>query len=179
MKITVCESVPKVGVNPSSCNGENWAMPSEELPDITEASRDHLYILPDNTAWILNYNGDDYIQIAVGNVYTKTESDEKFATKDSLELGPLIFKNTRITNQDWNNITESGLYYCAAASGNNKPYTGSLYGILTVYNDYAVIIQKYEFQSSIYMRTYSGSPATWGSWIKIATAKEENNANEI
>src|SRR5699024_10420275 len=128
--------------------------------------------------WILNYAGDDYIQIAVGDIYTKTESDEKFMLKESVELGPLIFKNIKLTNQDWNDSTEKGIYYCAAASGVNMPYTGKLYGFLTVYNGPAVVIQKYEFQSSIYMRTFAGNPASWGTWIKITTIKEEIFINE-
>lgn len=177
-EITVCQSVPKTGVNPSPCKGDNWVIPNDELPDVSKATRNHLYILPDNTAWILNYDGDDYIQIAVGDVYTKAESDEKFATKESLESGPLIFKNTRLTNQDWNDITDSGIYYCAAATGHNMPYTGKLYGCLTVYNDVAVIIQKYEFNSSVYMQTFAGNPPSWGAWLKITAAKEETNSNE-
>lgn len=107
-----------------------------------------------------------------------TEADQHFITKESVESGPLIFKNTTITTQDWNNITESGVYYCAAASGTNMPYTGKLYGILTVYNDVAVIIQKYEFNSSVYMRTFAGNPPTWGSWRRIAMANEVLNLTE-
>ncbi|OTN94603.1 hypothetical protein A5810_000846 [Enterococcus faecium] len=107
-----------------------------------------------------------------------SEADQHFVSKESVEAGPLIFKNTKITTQDWNDIKESGLYYCAAASGQNMPYTGKLYGILTVYNDAAVIIQKYEFNSSVYMRTFAGNPPTWGEWKKIALASEVVNLTE-
>ncbi|HFC9328563.1 TPA: pyocin knob domain-containing protein, partial [Enterococcus faecium] len=54
------------------------------------------------------------------------EADQHFITKESVESGPLIFKNTMITTQDWNDITESGVYYCASSSGINAPYTGKL-----------------------------------------------------
>ncbi len=64
-----------------------------------------------------------------------TEADQHFINKESVEVGPLIFKNTTITTQDWSNITESGVYYCAGSSGINAPYTGKLYGLLTVYSE--------------------------------------------
>lgn len=100
------------------------------------------------------------------------EADQHFITKESVESGPLIFKNTMITTQDWNDITESGVYYCASSSGINAPYTGKLYGFLTVYSEQAVTIQKYEFQNSIYMRTFAGNPAAWGNWKKVALSSE-------
>ena len=107
-----------------------------------------------------------------------TEADQHFITKESVESGPLIFKNTTITTQDWNNITESGVYYCASSSGINAPYTGKLYGFLTVYSEQAVTIQKYEFQNSIYMRTFTGNPAAWGNWKKVALSSEVMNLTD-
>ena len=107
-----------------------------------------------------------------------TEADQHFINKESLEAGPLIFKNTTITTQDWNNITESGVYYCAGSSGINAPYTGKLYGLLTVYSEQAVTIQKYEFQNSIYMRTFAGNPAAWGNWKKVALSSEVMNLTD-
>lgn len=107
-----------------------------------------------------------------------TEADQHFINKESVEVGPLIFKNTTITTQDWNNITESGVYYCAGSSGINAPYTGKLYGLLTVYSEQAVTIQKYEFQNSIYMRTFAGNPAAWGNWKKVALSSEVMNLTD-
>ncbi len=107
-----------------------------------------------------------------------TEADQHFINKESVEVGPLIFKNTTITTQDWNNITESGVYYCAGSSGINAPYTGKLYGLLTVYSEQAVTIQKYEFQNSIYMRTFAGNPASWGNWKKVALSSEVMNLTD-
>lgn len=106
------------------------------------------------------------------------EADQHFINKESVEVGPLIFKNTTITTQDWNNITESGVYYCAGSSGINAPYTGKLYGLLTVYSEQAVTIQKYEFQNSIYMRTFAGNPAAWGNWKKVALSSEVMNLTD-
>ncbi len=107
-----------------------------------------------------------------------TEADQHFINKESVEVGPLIFKNTTITTQDWNNITESGVYYCAGSSGINAPYTGKLYGLLTVYSEQTVTIQKYEFQNSIYMRTFAGNPAAWGNWKKVALSSEVMNLTD-
>ena len=107
-----------------------------------------------------------------------TKADQHFINKESVEAGPLIFKNTTITTQDWNNITESGVYYCAGSSGINAPYTGKLYGLLTVYSEQAVTIQKYEFQNSIYMRTFAGNPAAWGNWKKVALSSEVMNLTD-
>ena len=116
---------------------------------------------------------DEVLKTSKGYTDSKyEEASQTFVAQESLEAGPLLFKNTQITTQDWNDITESGIYYCAAASGPNMPYTGNLYGILTVYNDAAVIIQKYEFNTSVYMRTFAGNPPTWGKWKKIALASE-------
>ncbi|PEH49296.1 BppU family phage baseplate upper protein [Enterococcus faecium] len=111
-------------------------------------------------------------EFKASDFYTKTESDATFLTKASVESGPLIYRKTFITTDDWNDVTENGIYYCAAASGLNMPYTGKLYGFLTVYSESAVIIQKYEFESSIYMRTYAGNPQIWSSWLKVATVQE-------
>ncbi|MDU5304805.1 MAG: hypothetical protein E6156_14355, partial [Enterococcus faecium] len=107
-----------------------------------------------------------------------TKADQHFINKESVEVGPLIFKNTTITTQDWNNITESGVYYCAGSSGINAPYTGKLYGLLTVYSEQTVTIQKYEFQNSIYMRTFAGNPAAWGNWKKVALSSEVMNLTD-
>jgi hypothetical protein len=106
------------------------------------------------------------------------EASQTFVAQESIEKGPLIFKNTSITTEDWNDIKDPGIYYCAAATGANMPYTGTLYGFLTVYNELAVIIQNYEFQGAKYMRTFAGNPAAWGTWEKIATSKDTSKTLE-
>ncbi|MGG5375969.1 hypothetical protein IGI57_002476 [Enterococcus sp. DIV0213j] len=106
------------------------------------------------------------------------EASQTFVAQESLEKGPLIFKNTSITTEDWNDIKDPGIYYCAAATGPNMPYTGTLYGYLTIYNTLAVIIQKYEFQGAMYMRTYAGNPAAWDEWKKIAFSSEVVDLSE-
>ena len=108
-----------------------------------------------------------------------SEAEKYFVKQETLEKGSMIFKDTMLTTQDWNDITESGIYYCAAATGENMPYSGKLYGFLTVYNELAVIIQKYEFQGAVYMRTFAGNPATWGSWLKFVTSKEMKETLEV
>ena len=123
---------------------------------------------------------DEVLKTSKGYTDSKyEEASQTFVAQESLEAGPLLFKNTQITTQDWNDITESGIYYCAAATGENMPYSGKLYGFLTVYNELAVIIQKYEFQGAVYMRTFAGNPATWGSWLKFVTSKEMEETLEV
>ncbi len=57
-----------------------------------------------------------------------SEAEKYFVKQETLEKGSMIFKDTMLTTQDWNDITESGIYYCAAATGENMPYSGKLYG---------------------------------------------------
>lgn len=111
-------------------------------------------------------------EFKAGDFYTKSESDSKFMLLKSAERSLITLKNAVVTVEDWNTLTTTGVFYCAGATGPNKPYTGTLYGYLTIYNTLAVIIQKYEFGPNVYMRTFAGNPATWGSWIKKANANE-------
>lgn len=39
----------------------------DTLPDVAVATRNHAYILPDNTIWILNEDGDGYLQMSTKN----------------------------------------------------------------------------------------------------------------
>ncbi|EPH98194.1 hypothetical protein D920_01752 [Enterococcus faecalis 13-SD-W-01] len=111
-------------------------------------------------------------EFKAGDFYTKSEADAKFMLLKSAERSLLTLKNATVTVEDWNTLTTTGIYYCAAATGANMPCTGTLYGYLTIYNTLAVIIQKYEFQGAMYMRTYAGNPAAWGEWKKIAFSSE-------
>ena len=42
---------------------EIWEQAVEELPMVEEADRQHMYILPDNTMWVLNHDGTELIQV--------------------------------------------------------------------------------------------------------------------
>ncbi len=40
-----------------------------------------------------------------------SEAEKYFVKQETLEKGSMIFKDTMLTTQDWNDITESGIYY--------------------------------------------------------------------
>lgn len=46
--------------NCSPCN-QIWK-PVEELPSVEKATRNHAYILPDNTVWVLNHDGNEFVK---------------------------------------------------------------------------------------------------------------------
>lgn len=127
-------------------------------------------------------------EINIENVNTKAisiekkleESDKYFVSKDSMESGALIFKNTHITTQNWNDITESGVYYCAGATGENMPISGTLYGYLIVIKSASVIVQLFISNGNFYNRVMSGSPLTWFTWNKLSNDSTvvHNSGNE-
>lgn len=101
-----------------------------------------------------------------------TNAEEYFVKQESLEKGPLLFKNTQITTQNWNDIQDVGIYYCAGSSGENMPTSGPLYGYLTVKKISSVTQQTYETGISIYIRSLTGNPQTWSNWHEIALAEK-------
>lgn len=96
------------------------------------------------------------------------EAEQHFVTKASTEKGLLIYKNNFITTEDWNTIQTSGIYYCAGATGENMPISGTLYGYLVVIKSASVIVQIFVSNGNFYNRIMSGSPLTWFSWNKLS-----------
>lgn len=43
-----------------------WEVPVAELPELEEQNRDHAYILEDESIWVMNFAGDDWIQLNAG-----------------------------------------------------------------------------------------------------------------
>lgn len=107
-----------------------------------------------------------------------TNAEEYFVKQESLEKGPLLFKNTQITTQNWNDIQDVGIYYCAGSSGENMPTRGPLYGYLTVKKISSVTQQTYETGISIYIRSLTGNPQTWSNWHEIALAEKTVSLSE-
>lgn len=97
-----------------------------------------------------------------------TNAEEYFVKQESLEEGPLLFKNIQITTQDWNDIQDVGIYYCAGSSGENMPTSGPLYGYLTVKKITSVTQQTYETGIAVYIRSLTGNPQTWSNWHEVA-----------
>lgn len=52
------------GPSCSSKDSINWLMPVEKLPLPKNATRRYMYILPNDSLYILNYQGNDYVEIS-------------------------------------------------------------------------------------------------------------------
>lgn len=60
----------------------------DKLPSLDEASRNHAYVLPDNTVWILNHDGTEFISSATGGNNTTIDLSSK---QDKLTAGSGIW----------------------------------------------------------------------------------------
>ncbi|WP_241546098.1 BppU family phage baseplate upper protein, partial [Enterococcus hirae] len=111
---------------------------------------------------------------------TPDYSEQYFISKSSTEKGLLIYKNNFITTEDWNSIQTSGIYYCAGATGENMPISGTLYGYLIVIKSASVIVQLFISNGNFYNRIMSGSPLTWFNWNKLSNDSTvvHNSGNE-
>lgn len=121
----------------------------------------------------------DTIQTDLATIQEElTNAEEYFVKKETLEVGPLVFKNTQITTQDWNDIQDVGIYYCAGATGSNMPSKGPLYGYLTVKKISSVTQQTYETGIAVFIRSLTGNPQTWSNWHEIALVDKVVNLND-
>lgn len=90
---------------------------------------------------------------------------------DAVNLGTLEKLNLpiyrkKITTEDWNTITDAGIYDVANASGSNKPQ-GYPYGVLTVYKFNGVVSQQYSPDSggALLKRVCTNvASSSWGDW---------------
>ncbi|EMF0060415.1 phage baseplate upper protein [Enterococcus hirae] len=108
------------------------------------------------------------------------EGEQYFVTKSSIEKGLMIYKEQYITTENWDDIQESGIYYCAGATGENMPISGTLYGYLIVIKSASVIVQLFISNGNFYNRVMSGSPLTWFNWNKLSNDSTvvHNSGNE-
>ncbi|EOH8706623.1 BppU family phage baseplate upper protein, partial [Enterococcus hirae] len=83
---------------------------------------------------------------------TPDYGEQYFVTKSSTEKGLMVYKNQYITTENWDDIQESGIYYCAGATGENMPVQGPLYGNLIVIKSAGVIIQQFLSNGMFYKR---------------------------
>lgn len=63
IKPTICNSGAKTPVIPEFCDDGLWEVPVNSLSDIKKADRDHAYILPDDSVWVLSHDGKKFIQL--------------------------------------------------------------------------------------------------------------------
>ncbi|EOS7838076.1 BppU family phage baseplate upper protein [Enterococcus hirae] len=100
---------------------------------------------------------------------TPDYGEQYFVTKSSTEKGLMVYKNQYITTENWDDIQESGIYYCAGATGENMPVQGPLYGNLIVIKSAGVIIQQFLSNGMFYKRAMIGYPMAWNPWSKLAS----------
>ncbi|WP_086350253.1 hypothetical protein [Candidatus Enterococcus clewellii] len=60
---SICNSNQQKPSLPEFCDDGLWEVPVDSLSDIKQANRDHAYILPDNTLWVLSHDGKRFIQL--------------------------------------------------------------------------------------------------------------------
>lgn len=58
--------------------------PIETLPSLDEASRNHAYVLPDNSIWVLNHDGTGFVTADKSSIMVKSEDNSIVITKDGL-----------------------------------------------------------------------------------------------
>lgn len=100
---------------------------------------------------------------------TPDYGEQYFVTKSSTEKGLMVYKNQYITTENWDDIQESGIYYCTGATGENMPVQGPLYGNLIVIKSAGVIIQQFLSNGMFYKRAMIGYPMAWNPWSKLAS----------
>ena len=49
--------------------------PVETLPSLDEASRNHAYVLPDNSIWVLNHDGTGFVTADKSSIMVKSEDN--------------------------------------------------------------------------------------------------------
>lgn len=72
---------------PDFCDFGDWEVPVENLSKIKQPNRDHAYILPDNSIWVLSHDGKNFIQINLGegsgdSQPTQIENNDGFISVD-------------------------------------------------------------------------------------------------
>lgn len=58
--------------------------PVETLPSLDEASRNHAYVLPDNSIWVLNHDSTGFVTADKSSIMVKSEDNSIVITKDGL-----------------------------------------------------------------------------------------------
>lgn len=63
-----CEKENKEVVIPSTINEETWIVPISDISEVTNPDRDHAYITPEGTVYVLNYDGTELVPINTDGV---------------------------------------------------------------------------------------------------------------
>lgn len=133
----ICNSKSDRPLFPMNCPDVWWAVPVADLSKIKSPSRDHAYILPDDSVWIINYDGteimqlnggggsggqptrlvskDDYITVSGSGTYTVQVGLDTAKLKDDLQI-------TALENMMADHIGDTTIHVTAAEKSkwNNK-----------------------------------------------------------
>lgn len=109
---------------------------------------------------------NESLEVLEGNI---KEGEQHFVTKSSTEKGLMIYRSQFVTAENWNDIQDSGIYYCAGATGENMPIKDTLYGYLIVIKSAGIVIQQFLSNGVFFMRAMIGNPMTWNPWTKFPT----------
>ncbi|MEI5990388.1 hypothetical protein A5881_001881 [Enterococcus termitis] len=63
VKPSICNDNKKQPTVPDFCDYGDWEVPVTDLTEIKQPNRDHAYILPDNSVWVLAYDGKSFAQV--------------------------------------------------------------------------------------------------------------------
>ncbi|MBO0459559.1 hypothetical protein JZO77_22740 [Enterococcus hulanensis] len=90
------------------------------------------------------------------------------------EYGLVVMKDTKVSDQDWNIFTETGVYSVSQGTGANSPTeTTPTWGYLVVYRRATDWIeQAYYCSGTMYRRVMQGTPMTWSTWVKMASQSD-------
>ncbi|MCB5954005.1 hypothetical protein [Enterococcus sp. CWB-B31] len=61
VKPVICDLNSKNPVLPEYCEDSYWEVPVTSLAEVKEVNRDHAYISPDESIWVLNHEGNGMI----------------------------------------------------------------------------------------------------------------------
>ncbi|GCF92513.1 hypothetical protein NRIC_04040 [Enterococcus florum] len=138
-------------------------------------SMKHNELYTTQVAWKLNDPNTKAFKIRskVNNSWSEWSEVAMLDDLPDFEKGPLIFKNDEITTQNWNDLTDPGIYKLSNSTGDNRPPLQNLWGYVEVLKSGGGIVQVYWSDSSLmFMRVYTGSPAKWSEWKRAAMTSD-------
>lgn len=89
-----------------------WERPVEKLPTLGNANRNNLYILPNNSMWVLDYDGTKFIQVNISG----SGGELPIATADSIG-GVKIGKNILVDDEGKISTESNTIFSSSGDSG--------------------------------------------------------------